>query len=519
MKPVWRRFVPIALYVAVAALLVAAGFFIVQQEWNRAVQISLGVAVIALAIYAALEPARVRAIFTGKKAKYGSNVLILIVAFLGILVVVNYLGYANPQRWDLTEDKENTLTPETIEVLASLTEPVKVTAFFTPELSSATAEELLDQYEFNSNGKFTYEFIDPVNEPAIANAAGITKNGTLLFTMGENKEMVITVTEKELTSALIRLKNPGGRMIYFLTGHGEFSIEGGAEDSFTQLVAALTAKNYAVKSLNLLAEARIPEDANVLVIARPLQPVAAEEITLLDEFLKSGGAMIVLEEPTILTQFGDREDPLAQYLAETYGVVYGNDVVVDTYAAQLYNQPFIAIAAEYGDHAIADNMGDMATFFPTSRSVTITEPPSATISQVGLIFTTEQAFAETDMASLEDNTWDFDEGVDPVGPISLAVVVEDTATQARIVVFGDAEFPVNANYAVYGNGTMMVNAIDWAAGQEDLINLSTGTTTERYLDVNNPYMLGFILLGSLVVIPGIVIAGGIASWIQRRRRG
>ena len=65
----------------------------------------------------------------------------------------------------------------------------------------------------------------------------------------------------------------------------------------------------------------------------------------------------------------------------------------------------------------------------------------------------------------------------------------------------------------------MVNAVDWAAGQEDLISLSAGATTERYINLSSPYLSGFVLLGSLIVIPGLILVGGIAAWIARRKRG
>ena len=514
----WRRYAPISLYLAGAAFLVAVGFFVVQGEWSTVVKISLGVSLIALALFAALDPARVRKAFSGRQARYGSNIAILTIAFLGILVVVNSLGYTYTKRWDLTADKENTLSPETLDVLDSLTEPVKAVGYFTVARSSATAESLLDQYAYNSNDMLTYEFIDPDREPAQAQEAGITADGMIVFTMGENKQLVTVATETEFTSALIRLKNPGGLNIYFLTGHGEFSIEGSGDNSMTRLVSELETKNYTVAGLNLMAESVIPEDAKVLVIPGPMQPISETEVELIDAYLKNGGTLIVMEEPPVLTDFGDRPDPLADYLSENYGIVLGNDVVVDLDAAEMINQPFVAISAQFSNHVITENMGNMATFFPTSRSITLSEV-STSVTQTSLILTTERAWAETDMATFMDSTLQPDEGVDTFGPLTLAVAVENSASGAKLVAFGDAEFPLDANYDVYGNGMMMVNAIDWAAGEEDLINLSSGTTTERYLNLSNPYLSGFVLLGSIVVIPGLIIVAGIMTWLLRKKRG
>jgi ABC-type uncharacterized transport system involved in gliding motility auxiliary subunit len=514
----WRRYAPIGLYIAGLALLAAVGFYIIQGEFNRAVQISLGVAVIGLAVFAAVDPSRIRKAFTGRQARYGSNIIILTIAFLGILVVANYLGYTNSKRWDLTADNENTLSSETLEVLDSLPSPVEAVAYFTVNRSTATAEGLLDQYAFNSDGKLTYEFVDPDREPGLAQEAGITQDGTIVFSLGGYKQLVMVTSETEITSALIRLMNPGGRNVYFLTGHGEFSIEGGGDDTLTQFAAELETKNYTVNSLNLFAEAQIPEDANVLVIVGPMQPLYEAEVRLIAEYLNNGGKLIVLEEPPVMTEFGDQADPLADFLSESFGVLLGNDVVVDLDAADMINQPFVAIAARFGSHVITEKMGNMATFFPTARSITISSM-STSVSQVSLIWSTERAWAETDLATFKDGTLQPDEGIDSFGPLTLAAAVEDLSSGARLVVFGDAEFPLNANFDVYGNGVMIVNAVDWVAGEEDLISLSTGTTTERYLNLSNPYLSDFILLGSIVVLPGLIVVAGIVTWVLRRRRG
>jgi ABC-type uncharacterized transport system involved in gliding motility auxiliary subunit len=105
--------------------------------------------VIGLATFVALDPGAIRATLTGRQARYGSNALILIVAFLGILVVVNYLAYKNTKRWDLTADKSNTLAKESIDVLKGLSNTVLAKAFYSSDTSVASSKEnaktLLDQ--------------------------------------------------------------------------------------------------------------------------------------------------------------------------------------------------------------------------------------------------------------------------------------------------------------------------------------------------------------------------------------
>jgi len=85
---------------------------------------SAGGILIGLAIFAILAPKRVRALLTGRQAKYGSNALVISIAFIGILIFGNVLAFQNPVPIDWTETKENTLAPETINVLQSLPQTV-----------------------------------------------------------------------------------------------------------------------------------------------------------------------------------------------------------------------------------------------------------------------------------------------------------------------------------------------------------------------------------------------------------
>jgi ABC-type uncharacterized transport system involved in gliding motility auxiliary subunit len=153
------------------------------------------------------------------------------------------------------------------------------------------------------------------------------------------------------------------RTVYFLTGHGEFDPMQAGDESYSLAKSSLEAKNYTVKVLNLLTDKTIPEDAEVIVIAGPLEPLTNEEVQTLGAYLDNGGALIVLEEPVPVTQFGEAADPLAAYLSEKWGIDLGNDMVIDLSS----NQPFIAVSSQYGTHAITDKLRSIASIYPTAQ--------------------------------------------------------------------------------------------------------------------------------------------------------
>ena len=517
MKTEWRRFAPVGLYLALLAALTAISLYVIQREWNLYLQISLGVVLLGLALFALLDPERVRTALTGRQARYGSNALVMTVAFVGILVVLNYLGYKNSKRWDLTEGKQNTLAPETLDTLAKLPEPVEALGFYTARISAESAKNLLEQYKFEAKGKFNYRFIDPEADPIAAKNAKVTRDGMIVMKMGDRQESLEFVSEKEMTSTLVRLISGETRAVYFLTGHGERDPEWVGDEAYSLVKLVLESKNYIVGKLNLLSSGNIPDDASVIVIAGPRQPVASEEVEKLKAFVESGGALVVMEEPLPMTDFGDSPDPLADYLGESFGIALGNDMVVDF----TLQQPFIAVANSYASHPITQKMQGLAALFPTTRSVTATGELND-FNRTELVLTAENAWAETELQSLqggEQIELQPDSGKDMLGPVSLAVVAESIDKKNRLIVFGDADFANDANFTQYGNGDLLINSVDWAAGQENLINLTPKDSVQRVLIPPERYTMGLILFGFVFLVPGAVLFSGVAMWAQRRKRG
>ena len=76
MKIEWHRFAPIGLYLSLLAALVSAGLYVVQRKMTLPLEISLGLIVIGLALFALMDPDRVRRLLTGRQARYGSNALV-----------------------------------------------------------------------------------------------------------------------------------------------------------------------------------------------------------------------------------------------------------------------------------------------------------------------------------------------------------------------------------------------------------------------------------------------------------
>ncbi len=509
-----RRFAPIGLYISGLAALVTAGLFIVQKSFTLPIQISLGLTVVGLALFVLLDPQRTREALTGRQARYGSNALLLTLAFTGIVIVINYLVNNNSKQWDLTEDQQNSLTTESIQTLGSLKSAVKAEAFFTPNMPSETARNLLMNYKNKSQGKFDYEFVDPVTNPILAQQDKVTRDGTIVLKMDNRMEQITSASEEDITGALVRLANPGKRVVYFLTGHGEYATDSTSENNYSQVQFALTAKNYTVNTLNLLASPKIPEDALAIIVAGPTKPLSQEEIGLIKAYQEKGGSLVYLAEPRPVTEFGDQPDPMATYLEQVWGIKLDEDLVVDMSS----NQPLVAISQNFGKHAITQRMSTQAVVMPSARSLEVSGEVAG-VTLTPLASTSDQAWGETDYASIQKQQVKPDQGKDIMGPVNLAIAGENANTKARVLVIGDSDFAGSQGYANYGNSDFILNSIDWTAVQDNLISLTSRQPTQRFLAPPQTYTFGLILLGSVFLLPGLVVLTGVTVWLQRRRRG
>jgi ABC-type uncharacterized transport system involved in gliding motility auxiliary subunit len=109
-------------------------------------------------------------------------------------------------------------------------------------------------------------------------------------------------------------------------------------------------------------------------------------------------------------------------------------------------------------------------------------------------------------------------GKDTPGPLTVAASVEDFVAGTRVIVAGDVDFGANGDYFQLGNGDLLINSIDWAAGQEELISLTPKDTTQRFVVPPTRQTTLLIALLTVIGIPGAVVAAGVSTFVSRRRR-
>ena len=67
--------------------------------------------------------------FQRRNARYAAIASVSVLVVLGLLIAVNYLSARRNKRWDLTSNKQYSLSAQSIKLLQGLAEPVKVRVF------------------------------------------------------------------------------------------------------------------------------------------------------------------------------------------------------------------------------------------------------------------------------------------------------------------------------------------------------------------------------------------------------
>jgi ABC-type uncharacterized transport system involved in gliding motility auxiliary subunit len=312
--------------------------------------------------------------------------------------------------------------------------------------------------------------------------------------------------------------------VYFLEGHGEHSINNTERDGYAESKRAIESQNYLVKSLNLLTEGKIPDDASILIVAGPRKDLLEPEFAELTRFIERGGKVMFLVDP---------EGPpgLPKFLGD-YGIQVVEGVVVDL-VSRLFGGDFLMpVITTYEQHPITKNF-EVASFLPMALSVKTTDKMPEGVSAQVLAKTSPNSWLKRDLEELKTELRSegrplLNERLDEKGPVPVAVVATVTLRRdgspdkepkkARIVVVGDSDFASNNYLNLSGNRDLFLNTVSWLAEEENLIAIRPKESGSFFTPVTaNQERLVFWL--SMIVLPAVVVGSGVATYIWRRQSG
>lgn len=495
-----------------------------RPEWDQYAIWATWSGLALVVLYTLGQWREIKGYFGHRSARYGAMATVSVIVMLGILVAVNYLSNRRNVRWDLTANQFNSLSEQTQNVLSNLAAPLTLTVF-DQRPGFDRYREHLNQYR-EASRQVTVEYVDAQQDPVRARKYEVQAVPTLVVEYKDKTEKVITIDERGVTGAIIRVVTGEQRKMYFVQGHGEKDPTDTEDGGYADVVQYLTADNIAVEPLPLAQKPEIPADATVVAIAGPTADYLDQEIGALRKYLSGGGRLLMMLDPVV----GEQEQPTPKLvdLAREWGADFGNNVVLDlTGRAQ---SPMVVVAAPpYPAHAITERYRYL-TVFPLARSVRGTTPPPDGRTVEPFAQTSEAGWAETDIAALRTGKGELamnaDKG-DISGPVQLAIAVSTpappenptegappTPPQSRMVFIGDSDFPSNAVAGNGGNADLFVNTVNWLTAQEDLIGIRARQPGDSRLSITQTEARGVVIFAAAV--PLLVFGAGILAWRRRR---
>ncbi|MBK7894101.1 MAG: Gldg family protein [Anaerolineaceae bacterium] len=438
-----------------------------------------------------------------------------------VFTLLYILATQNPGwRYDATANNALTPLPETIDLLQNLDEPIRVLGFYTSETAfqQSQAEAALQTMQAYTN-QLSYEFVDPNANPLLAEQYDLTFAGTLVFTREDGSfAKAATLTDRDLHTALLRTLNPTVKTAYFLTGHGERGWQDFGEEGMGTAVTLLQESGFTINTLNLFTAGEVPADASAVFLIDQQAPLADAELAALSRYVDDGGALFIARDAVDTEGRAAAEaDGLLTWLQTSWGITLRNDLIIDAALAQAGQSIGLTfIGAQYGDSPITQGLAQFGTIFNVARSIE-TELPGG-VTAVNLITTSSQAWGETNFEQMISAGEVAPDAEDATGQLTVALSARNTASGARLVVFGDTDFLSNSFIQQGGNSFLFENAANWLVDDVLTIQLSARESIPRQVTISQS-QLTLLQLVSIFLTPGLLGLAGVWVWVSRRRVG
>src|SRR5688572_3052245 len=284
-----------------------------------------------------------------RQTKFAAYASVYILVIIAVLAAINFLANRYTKSYDSTSNKQYSLSDQTIKVVKGLKGDVKV-YYFDDATRFPQARDLMDRYAALSP-KFKVDYIDPVKKPTQAKGAGYRRDVSILVDSGMRKEEAKTLSEEEVTGALIRSLKSGERNVCFVSGSGEHKIDDSERQGYSAVNQALERNNYKTKTINLLqsgaqptgdaaaaatppaaapppaGKMEVPKDCTVLVVAGPQHDYVQPETDAIKAYVEGGGhALIMLDPPLSMGRSETDEVATVVALLGTWSVTVNKDL-------------------------------------------------------------------------------------------------------------------------------------------------------------------------------------------------
>ncbi len=469
--------------------------------------------------------------FSKKHIKNGSYSMTMTVVFIAVVIVINMIVGELPSKYteiDVSGQKLYSIGDETKELLSELEKDVTIYQIAQSGGEDEVITSLLKKYEDESE-HIKVEQKDPVVNPKFASeytTDNLSAN-SLIVTCGDRSKVIdynnmyesdidyqtysYQTTgfdgEGQITSAIGYVTSENLPILYTLTGHGETELGSTMKEGIEKA-------NMEIKSLNLVSEGSVPEDADCLFIGSPSTDISSDEKDAILEYLENGGKTMIFSDYNE-NKMENFDEILANYgLERTEGIVFEGDS--QHYAMQM---PYYILPDVGSAEAVSGMSSDgYMVLAPFAQGIVQADDVRSTVVINSLLSTSDQAYSKSNLSSgsLEKEDGDTD------GPFDVGVsVTENVDDKETKLVYYSASSLLDSqvNQMVSGgNEKLVMESLKWMVDTEETVTVSIPSKSLQVSSLMIPgYDASFWKICVMGVIPGFFLVAGFVVWFKRRR--
>jgi hypothetical protein len=477
---------------------------------------------------------------------------------IAIAVMVNYLAFRHYQRFDWTSQSLYTLSAKSKTVLRALSKDIDAYVFLSRgESSFAQTDELLKRYAAASQ-HIKLHYVDPDRQASefkllaqrFGISAGVIESGQALadvaavVALGDknwhvSRDALIASepgggpqqdgggevqikAEQALTGAIVQVTSGRATKLCVTAGHGEWSVDDGAERSLLSLKRGLHHDNIEWQAFETLGQHTVPKDCDAVLVIGPVRAFSEPETKLLLDHVRSGGNLLLALDPVL------EHDEVASSGFEAplrdIGIRLDPALVLELNPERLLTRNAAEfVVTEFGDHATTRALQHAGRVFMTLvRSVT---PLSGEGNVEILMRSSDKGFGKTHIADVASAAQPERGPSDIEGPVTIAVATQLKAgltpsapkLGGRLIVIGDSDFiqgPLLES-AELANFHLASSFVGWLAERPALIDIPPKKIKSGNI-VFSQDDLWALFFRVAVLVPAAALILGVAVWLNRR---
>jgi len=494
-----------------------------------------------------------------------TDLSITVLLVLGIILVVNFFSYQIFARFDLTQNKNFSISKVSKTTVSELEDVVNIKVYFSDNLPSQVlglkqeVKDILGEYEAFSNGKIKIEYINPSTDektqqelymigiPQVTfqvyekdKAQTVNAYFGLAVSYGDKIEAIPTIQkqasglEYQLTTAIKKVISERIATVGIVTSHKTVDLENTMSSAFKALQELYTVQQIEVKD-----DADIPNNVNTLVIVGAKDKFTDKQIAKIEKFVNGGGSLLVFQDGVLVEQGlkTSKADISLNKLFEKYGLKINQDLVADNRSGMAsFTQGFLSFSVPYPfwPKVTKDGFNQNETAVSSLTSVLLPWTSSIDIvkaqedkSYTKLAFTTPKAWNIANNFDITPNNLtapttqkEFTMAMSVSGKADFDNS-DDTKDQfnGKLVLVSDSDF-VQENFLRQSpdNLTFFQNLVDSVSLDNALIEIRSKVVSSRPIKEGlSDSTIAMIRYFNVFGVTVIVVAFGVLRYFSRRK--